>query len=127
MTILPEEFWITNLPHSIGNGMHLAFYDNTRQEGLSRYIRYSCYEALEDKIYHLSREIEEFKYGIQNFRCPSCKNISGPFYPVNLMTELNETKVQCDKLVDALILFSDPTDCDARTIITEYKIWKKKK
>lgn len=36
------------------------------------------------------KELAEFKAGVQNFRCPNCKEIAGPFYPVNLVNELKE-------------------------------------
>ncbi len=40
----------------------------------------------------LRTEVEQFKTGIQNFVCPNCKKLAGPFYPVNLITIMEDLK-----------------------------------
>lgn len=47
-------------------------------------------EVLAQTVIEMDAEIKNFKDGIQNFRCPHCKEIAGPFYPVNLVHELKQ-------------------------------------
>lgn len=55
-----------------------------------------CSDFLKDEIRILFRradrleeEVKKFMAGVNNFRCPSCKAIAGPYYPINLCSELD--------------------------------------
>lgn len=41
------------------------------------------------EIERLRKMIQEFQEGVQNFKCPACHSLAGPFYSVNLMDTIN--------------------------------------
>lgn len=48
------------------------------------------YLSLFDELEKVKKDIENYKSGVLNFRCPKCHQVAGPLYPVNLCHELAE-------------------------------------
>lgn len=58
-------------------------------------IEHSAFKALEE-------EIQEFKTGVQNFKCFSCGQYNNPFAPVNLLSEIKALEEKLALAVEAL-------------------------
>lgn len=48
----------------------------------------------------LAKQIEDYKNGVQNFKCPACDALAGPLVPINLMTEYNQLLEQANKFAE---------------------------
>ncbi len=51
----------------------------------------------------LANELQEFKDGVQTFKCPSCGESGIPFYEVNLQSELTKLRAQLEVAMGCLV------------------------
>ncbi len=112
----PREFWIHKNTGSVRPALG-DFGKNLKVEEYFHVIEYSAVASLQ-------AEIEEFKTGVQNFKCSNCNNIAGPFYNVNLMTELealrkerDECKVNYTNMKDTLVEERDHIRADLKLAV----------
>ncbi len=49
-----------------------------------------------------SKELDEFKKGIQSFKCPVCKQCAAPFYQINFVEENNALEAKLQIAVEAM-------------------------
>lgn len=99
-----------------------------------RLIEYGAITELQSEIEKLKAEldaakltIENFKNGVEIFRCFNCHGNTSPLYNVNLMTENEQLREQADKLADAIDYhLSGMADykCELNEALEQYKKWK---
>lgn len=59
-------------------------------------------KGLRARITELERDHLEWMEGINNWRCPACKAVAGPLYPVNLCSELDKAVALIKEMAEAL-------------------------
>lgn len=76
-------------------------------------------ERLKAALEQAKGEKNDFMAGVMNFRCSVCKQVAGPLYPVNLMTEIKSLEVLAENDSAKLAKFEGLLG-EALTIIQDY-------
>jgi hypothetical protein len=87
---------------------YIDLYDDLHEEEFEdgKYVYYSDYEKLK-------KENEDFKNGVQNFKCQACGHYASPFVPVYLISEIDDLKTENQNLKAQLevIIQNAKNDC----------------
>lgn len=97
------------LYHTLGEYVPKRAYDELKAEldkrteechqwMLSAQRRIRDCESLAAERDQLRAELDGFKSGMLNFRCPVCKQVAGPLYPVNLLHEYDQLRAELDEV-----------------------------